>query len=105
MAKSEIKRETRATSQLKRQNANTLYKDGNYQRIPNKKRLAQAMEEEDTQRPRRGPPGTRIWKKMLKDSRKKKKKPYSIAGDPGSTSTRDGQVGTRQKLWSLTQLK
>jgi hypothetical protein len=36
LAKSEIKRETRATSQLKRQNEDTSYKNKNYQRLPNK---------------------------------------------------------------------
>jgi hypothetical protein len=65
---------------LKRQNEDTLYTEMHYRSVPNKKSWAQAMEEEeeeDTQRPSRGPPGARLSKRELKDSRKKK--PYSVS--------------------------
>jgi hypothetical protein len=53
---------------LKRQNEDTLYMEMHYRNVPNKKRLAQAMEEEeDTQRPSRGPPGARLSMRELKD--------------------------------------
>jgi hypothetical protein len=54
MAKSELRRETRATSRLKSQNADSLFKEMYYRTRPNKKRLAQVMEEEEEEEDQRG---------------------------------------------------